>query len=126
MLASSGMARRFDRDKDHVLSEQDLKQLRENLSRLSPQGVRDFYDRAHEDCRLIYTRLPTPRKIQTLVQVWKQLGGNAETGGCEEIGFCLQFENLSWSCLRYCRVEHWASCTRGTSGVAPKPTLFPD
>ena len=69
------MARRFDRDKDDVLSEQDLKQLRENLSRLSPQGVRDFYDRAHEDCRLIYTRLPTPRKIQTLVQVWKQLGG---------------------------------------------------
>jgi hypothetical protein len=49
MLASSGMARRFDRDKDDVLSEQDLKQLRENLSRLSPQGVRDFYDRAHED-----------------------------------------------------------------------------
>jgi hypothetical protein len=73
MLASSGMARRFDRDKEDVLSEQDLKQLRENLSRLSPQGVRDFYDRAHEDCRLIYTRLPTPRKIQTLVQVWKQL-----------------------------------------------------
>ena len=73
MLASSGMARRFDRDKEDVLSEEDLKQLRENLSRLSPQGVRDFYDRAHEDCRLIYTRLPTPRKIQTLVQVWKQL-----------------------------------------------------
>jgi hypothetical protein len=62
-----------DRDKEDVLSEQDLKQLRENLSRLSPQGVRDFYDRAHEECRLIYTRLPTPRKIQTLVQVWKQL-----------------------------------------------------
>ena len=73
MLASCGMARRFDRDKEDVLSEQDLKQLRENLSRLGPQGVRDFYDRAHEDCRLIYTRLPTPRKIQTLVQVWKQL-----------------------------------------------------
>ena len=67
------MARRFDRDKDDVLSEQDLRQLRENLSRLSLQGVRDFYDRAHEECRLIYTRLPTPRKIQTLVQVWKQL-----------------------------------------------------
>jgi len=67
------MARRFDRDKEDVLSEQDLKQLHENLSRLSPQAVRDFYDRAHEDCRLIYTRLPTPRKIQTLVQVWKQL-----------------------------------------------------
>ena len=73
MLASSGMARRFDRDKEDVLSEQDLKQLRENLSRLSPQGVRDFYDRAHEDCRLIYTRLPTPRKIQTLVQGGREI-----------------------------------------------------
>jgi len=73
VLASSGMARRYDRDKEDVLSEQDLKRLRENLSRLSPEGVRDFYERAHEDCRLIYTRLPSPRKIQTLVQVWKQL-----------------------------------------------------
>jgi hypothetical protein len=73
MLASSGMARRFDRDKEDVLSEQDLKQLRENLSRLSPQGVRDFYDRAHEECRLIYTRLPTPRKIQTLVQGGREI-----------------------------------------------------
>ena len=67
------MARRQERGPSDALSEQDLKQLRENLSRLSPQGVRDSYDRAHEDCRLIYTRLPSPRKIQTLVQVWKQL-----------------------------------------------------
>ena len=67
------MARRPEREPSDALSEQDLKQLRENLSRLSPQGVRDFYDRAHEDCRLIYTRLPSPRKIQTFVQVWKQL-----------------------------------------------------
>ena len=42
MLGSSSMARRFDRDKDDVLSEQDLRQLRENLSRLSPQGVREI------------------------------------------------------------------------------------
>jgi hypothetical protein len=41
--------------------------------RVCPQGVRDFYDRAPEECWLIYTGLPTPRKIQTLVQVWKQL-----------------------------------------------------
>ncbi len=41
VLASSAMARRFDRDKDDVLSEQDLKQLRENLSRFRPQRVRD-------------------------------------------------------------------------------------
>ena len=66
------MARRPERVND-ALSEQDLKQLRESLSRLSPQGVMDFYNRAHEDCRLIYTRIPSPRKMQTLVQVWKQL-----------------------------------------------------
>ena len=28
---------------------------------------------------------------------WK-LGGNLGTGSCEEIGFCSQFENLSWRC----------------------------
>ena len=27
----------------------------------------------HQDCRLVYNRLPSPRKMQTLVQVWKQL-----------------------------------------------------
>jgi hypothetical protein len=66
------MTRRPERVND-ALSEEDLKQLRENLSRLSPQGVMDFYNRAHEDCRVNYTRIPSPRKMQTLVQVWKQL-----------------------------------------------------
>lgn len=73
MQESPAMSRRSERDKEEILSEAELKQLRENLSRLSAQGVQDFYDRAHDDCRLIYTRLPSPRKIQTLVQVWKQL-----------------------------------------------------
>src|ERR1017187_845043 len=50
-----------------------LKQLRHNLAHLSLDGVRQFYERAFEDCRLIYNRLPSPRRIQTLVQVWKQL-----------------------------------------------------
>jgi len=37
------MARRFHREKKEVvLSEQDLKQLRESLSRLNPQGVKGF------------------------------------------------------------------------------------
>jgi hypothetical protein len=36
-------------------------------------AVRRFYDRAHEDCRMIYDRLPSPKQMQTLVQVWKQL-----------------------------------------------------
>jgi hypothetical protein len=56
-----------------VLSEEELKQLRHNLAHLSLDGVRQFYERAYEDCRLVYDRLPSPHKIQTLVQVWKQL-----------------------------------------------------
>jgi hypothetical protein len=68
------MARRPEREQSDALSVEELKQLRHNLAHLSPQGVRDFYQRAFEDCRLIYNRLPSPRRMQTLVQVWKQLG----------------------------------------------------
>jgi hypothetical protein len=67
------MARRPEREKAEKLTEQDLKQLRYNLARLSAKAVRDFYEQAYRDCRLVYNRLPSPRKIQTLVQVWKQL-----------------------------------------------------
>lgn len=67
------MARRPDPEKPDVLSEEELKQLRQNLAHLSPDGVRNFYERAFEDCRLIYNRLPSPRKIQTLVQAWRTL-----------------------------------------------------
>jgi hypothetical protein len=48
-------------------------QLRENLSRLSPSHVEDFYRTAHEDCRMVFNRIPNPKAIHTLVQVWKQL-----------------------------------------------------
>jgi hypothetical protein len=67
------MARRPDREKAEVSSENDLKELRYNLAHLSVSAVREFYERAYQDCRLVYNRLPSPRKIQTLVQVWKQL-----------------------------------------------------
>ena len=67
------MARRPDREKVEVLSEKDLKELRYNLAHLSLSAVREFYERAYQDCQLVYNRLPSPRKIQTLVQVWKQL-----------------------------------------------------
>jgi hypothetical protein len=73
MLVSLAMARRPDSEKPDVLNEEELKQLRHNLAHLSPGGVREFYERAFEDCRLIYNRLPSPRKIQTPVQGWKQL-----------------------------------------------------
>jgi hypothetical protein len=67
------MARRPDRKKAEMLSEDDLRELRHNLAHLSVGAVRDFYDQAYRDCRLIYHRLPTPKQIQVLVQAWKQL-----------------------------------------------------
>jgi len=73
MLGSLVVARRPDPEKPDVLNEEELKQLRHNLAHLSPGGVREFYERAFEVCRLVYNRLPSPRKMQTLVQVWKQL-----------------------------------------------------
>ena len=67
------MARRPPPEKPEVLSEKNLQELRHNLAHLSATAVRDFYERAYQDCRLVYHRLPSPRKMQTLVQVWKQL-----------------------------------------------------
>jgi len=65
------MARRPDPKKDEKLTEKDLDELRYNLAHLSVDAVRRFYERAHEDCRMIYDRLPSPKQMQTLVQVWK-------------------------------------------------------
>lgn len=67
------MARRPDKREAEILSEERLKELRHNLAHLSLPAVRDFYEKAYQDCRLIYSRVPSPRQIQTLVQVWKQL-----------------------------------------------------
>jgi len=67
------MARRPDRREVEMLSKENLKELRYNLAHLSLPAVRHFYEQAYQDCRLIYDRLPTPRQMQTLVQVWKQL-----------------------------------------------------
>lgn len=73
MLEFSRMARRPDQQDKEMLSEENLKELRHNLAHLSPPAVREFYEVAYRDCRLVYDHLPSPRQIQTLVQVWKQL-----------------------------------------------------
>jgi hypothetical protein len=73
MLISFAMARRPDRERAEILTKKDLKELRYNLGHLSVTAVRDFYERTYQDCRLVYNRLPSPRKMQTLVQAWKQL-----------------------------------------------------
>jgi len=66
------MARRPDSEKPAILTEGDLAELCHNLALLSIDAVRRFYERAHEDCRM-YGRLPSPKQMQTRVQVWKQL-----------------------------------------------------
>jgi len=67
------MARRPDPEKVEIFSEKDLAELRYNLAHLSVGAVRDAYEKAYQDCRMIYSRIPTPKQMQTLVQVWKQL-----------------------------------------------------
>jgi hypothetical protein len=67
------VARRPDRREAEVLTEKDLKEIRYNLAHLSAPAVRESYERAYQDCRLIYNRVPSPKQIQTLVQAWKQL-----------------------------------------------------
>jgi hypothetical protein len=67
------MARRPDKREAEMLSEENLAELRHNLDHLSLPAVRDRYEQAHRDCRLISDRLPSPRQMQTLVQVWKLL-----------------------------------------------------
>ena len=62
------MARRPDEREAEMLSANSVVTLRT----LARQSVRDFYEQACRDCRLIANRLPTPKQIQTLVQVWKQ------------------------------------------------------
>ena len=56
-----------------MLTEENLNELRHNLAHLSLPAVRDFYDQAYRDCRLVSSNLPSQRQIQTLVQAWKQL-----------------------------------------------------
>jgi hypothetical protein len=58
---------------DAPLSEEQIKQLRLNLSRLSESGVEDAYKEAYRQCELKSDRLPTPVAIQQLVQAWRQM-----------------------------------------------------
>jgi hypothetical protein len=54
------MARRPDQREAEMLSEENLRDLRHNLAHLSLPAVRDFYEQAYRDCRLIYNELPSP------------------------------------------------------------------
>jgi hypothetical protein len=69
------MARRPDPTKhEDILTSQDLKDLGHSLAHLSESAVRDFYQRAYRDCRIINSHtFPPARAVQELVQAWKQL-----------------------------------------------------
>jgi hypothetical protein len=59
------------RDDDRPLTEAELQELRDNLSKLSGPSVVDFYRSAHRDCAV--ERKPTAKAIQSLVAAWKIL-----------------------------------------------------
>jgi len=69
------MARRPDLGKgEEVWTRKDLDEMQHNLSLLSEQGAREFYQRAYRECAIINSHtFPPARAIQELVQAWKQL-----------------------------------------------------
>jgi hypothetical protein len=67
--------------RDYELAHQkDLAELRYNLAHLSVDAVPRFYERAHEDCRIIYGGLPLPRQMQR----WCSCGSSCGRGGSSE------------------------------------------
>jgi hypothetical protein len=65
--------RKFNLGENQIMTRDDLKQYRTNISRLSIDAVRHAYQTAYARCRMVNDRTPSARSIQELVQVWKQL-----------------------------------------------------
>jgi hypothetical protein len=57
----------------HVMTREQLRELKCSLSMLSPDTVRDNYQKTLEKCRLREGALATPRMLQELVTLWKVL-----------------------------------------------------
>jgi hypothetical protein len=72
-MARRPQVRSKDPADNDIMSPDDLKQLRTDLSRLSIDAVRQAYHTAHARCRMVNDHVPSPHSIQELVQVWKQL-----------------------------------------------------
>lgn len=58
---------------DVPLTETQLKERRQQLSRLSPNHVLDAYRRAYEECRMEGDLLPRAAAVQEMVITWKLL-----------------------------------------------------
>ena len=68
------MARRPDFSNEEFFSREELVEMGRNLSLMSEHAVREFYQRAYRDCRIINSStFPRARALQELVQAWKQL-----------------------------------------------------
>jgi len=65
------MGRRPDIRNDVPFTEEELKQLKRNLSLLSPPAVEDAYRTAYRECAP--ERKPCAKAIQQLVTAWKIL-----------------------------------------------------
>jgi hypothetical protein len=67
---------RWDRNhsrNNEIMSPDDLKKLRNSLSRLGRSAALQAYHTAYARCRMVNDHVPSARSIQELVQVWKQL-----------------------------------------------------
>jgi hypothetical protein len=68
------VARRPDFSQEEMFTQEDLKKMGRNLALLNEQAVRDVYQRAYRECRIVNShQLPGARAVQELVQAWKQL-----------------------------------------------------
>ena len=68
------MARRPDLAKEQFFSREELQEIGRNLALMSEHAVREFYQRAYRECRIINSHtFPSARSVQELVQAWKQL-----------------------------------------------------
>lgn len=84
MLASLAMPRRRDRDgPPDILSAAEIKQLRYRIAHLNLEGVRQLYDRALEECRLVYTRIASPRRSRRWCSCGSSFGSGEARRGCE-------------------------------------------
>jgi hypothetical protein len=55
------------------LTEAELEDLREHLSKLTPHHVSIEYQMAYMECRMFVSSLPPPAAVQRLVHIYKQL-----------------------------------------------------
>ena len=67
------MAGRPDLGGEKIWTREELNEIAHNLALLSVNGVREFYERAHRECRISPREFPPAGAVQELVQAWKLL-----------------------------------------------------